>query len=200
MFTNATRIADRERSAAHSALVHLIATGDDWFDGTPSSVDRRISTLRSAFAQVRRVASVDPEMMQQAERLDAEINDLHSLRSELLSASHAPRRRLPRLSSLGTLSQRGREFVASELRTFLAENADALDDPDELDVRAEDHAEREIANFQMPLSEAKNVVAHFRLAVDWAARNAHRSATKDHRPQRVREASVAEMPDDALFD
>lgn len=196
MFTTKQAMTTREVSAAHAALTHLLATRDDWFDGTPASVDRRIATLNNALPAVKRVATVDASMMEQAERLAIEISALHDMKHDLLTSERLPRRTLPRVSRVGKLSRQGREFIMAELGPFLAENVDVLDDRDELDTRAENHAE--IKTIQMPVTEAKSITAHFRLAVDWNARNAHRTASRTPREQKV--ASVSEIPDDALFD
>lgn len=202
MFHTADRSAENERRAAHSALVRLLESRDDWYDGTPVSIDRRIANVRSALADTRRLAERDMDMMVQAESLASELNNLYALRNECLSARLAPRRTLPRLSSIGQPSSLCREFIAHEIGRFLADNSDALDDPDELDTRAEDHAERKIENYQLPVTEAQKVVAHFRLAVDWSARNARRRPTRNKaaHSQPTRLASVADLPDDVLFD
>ena len=196
MFTAKQNTSSREIGAAHSALTQLLATRDDWFDGTPASVDRRIAAVTNALPLVQRVANTDLAMLEQSERLRIQLSALHDMKRDLLTSERLPHRTLPKVSAIGKLTQRGREFIASELEPFLAENVDVLDDRDELDTRAENHAE--IKTLQMPVTEAKAVVAHFRLAVDWSARNAHRQAARTQPAQRV--ASLDDVPDEALFD
>lgn len=203
MFTSAHRTAARERNSAHSALTTLLETRDTWFDGTVRSVDRRLAQVNRALPDVVRTAATDNDMMLQAEHLREEIAGLHELRRELSSANLAPVRRLPKVSSIGPLSTAGREFISREIKVFLADNEDAIGDPEELDVRAEDHADREIENYQLNPVEARAIVSHFRLAVDWSARNLRRANNNGATVKAAavnREAGLANIPDDALFD
>lgn len=191
MFTSKQEMTAREIGAAHSALSHLLAARDDWFDGTIASVDRRLHALRTALPSVKRVAMQDARMLEQTRIVSNEIEQLQVFKRDLLS--RGPVRTLPKVSSVGRLSPRGRAFISRHLREFIADNLDALDDSEELDQRAENFAE--IKTMQLPVTEARSVVAHFRLAVDWNARNAHRP-----RPLVERTSSVSDVPDSALFD
>lgn len=196
MFTSKQEMTARETGAAHSALTRLLAARDEWYDGTVASVDGRLAALHNALPVVNRVAATDTAMLVQSQKIQAEIASLSDFKRTMLAPS-TPRRTLPRVSSVGPLSARGREFISRNLRTFLAENSDALHDKDELDTRAENFAE--LKTLQLPVTESSRIVAHFRLAVDWNARNAQKAAPTSVAAS-TRTGSVAHVPDDALFD
>lgn len=180
----------REVRSAHSQLDTLLAARDSWFDGTIESVDRRLNHVSQAIPVVARAAQHNEEMMVECERLREERRALLTFRAEQLQGT-VERRALPRKSHVGPMSREARRFIATELRHFLADNEDAIDDPDELDERAQNYAE--LATVQMPLTTARNVVDHFRLAANW-------SSKPKQAPAPVRQASVAHLPDEMLFD
>jgi len=191
VFTSRQEVTAREVGSAHAQLVALLAARDQWYDGTIASVDNRMSALARALPLVRRVSMQDHEMLAEAEKLRVEHSTLMAFKREMLNPS-PPTRNFPRKSSVGNLTPWGRRFIATEMRQFLADNVDAVGDPDELDTRAQDHAE--IATMQLPVTEARSVVAHFRMAVNWNVRNTSRPVP--------RQAAVVntDFPDDALFD
>lgn len=202
MFTQKRVATAREVTAAHDVLFRLLAERDSWYDGTVTSIDNRLAALHRALPLVERVASTDVAMLGEAHSLNAEIGRLSTFRDDQINTVVA-HRELPHVSSVGTLSPSGRQWVAGELRRFMAENADAVGDLDELDTRAENHAE--LSNIQMPVTEARTRVAHFRLAVNWQARNEQRRQAYARRGQRQRTAGaaarhLAAVPDEALFD
>lgn len=192
MFTSKQAITAREVGSAHAQLAALLKARDHWYDGTVASVDGRLSAITRALPTVERVALNDNALMAEVEKLRSEARKLRAFRQDLLHTPATPRN-LPKVSAAGPLSQRGRRFIATEINQFLADNADVLDNPEELDARAQDHAE--IATVQLPVTEARSVVAHFRLAVNWN--------TQNHRKRHVAAAppkADLDFPDDALFD
>lgn len=197
MFTSKQAMTAREVGSAHAQLTALLETRDSWYDGTVASVDRRLAALENARPIVRRVASVDPAMLAQAEKIDRERADLLDLKNHLLSAGALQQRRtLPRISSVGPLSHESRRFIAMELPHFLADNVDAHDDLDEMDERAENHAQMKTLQLPVTPTAGKAMVAHFRLAVNWHLRN---RKPEQPRVARVVEAGVDDLPDDILF-
>ena len=198
MFDSKRAMTAREVGSAHGKLLALMEQRDSWYDGTVASVDNRTSAVRNTIASVDRVAATDHEMLAEASRLRNEERSLSALRTQLLNPG-TPDRAMPKTSSVAPLTARGRKFIAGELRGFMADNADAATDVNEMDVRAEDHAE--LQTMQLPMSEAASVVAHFRLAVNWTVRDNNRRNSQDKKDRpTARTASADTFPDDMLFD
>jgi hypothetical protein len=189
VFTSKQTMLAREVSSAHAQLDRLLASRDSWYDGTIASIDRRLAAVTNALPLVARAADHDEEMFIECERLRHERLALQELRVAALQDS-TMRRKLPRKADVGDLTVEARRFIATELRHFLADNADVIDNPDELDERAQNYAE--LATVQMPVTSARSVIGHFRMAVNWASK-------PKPKPQPVREASVDHFPDEMLF-
>lgn len=178
----------REVGSAHAKLLAHLA-GDRWYDGTVASVDARLASCRQTLAAVNKVvAEAGADLLKEAEELRVEHDRLSSFRHDLLNPLAG--KELPPRKANGPLSDWGKRFVATELRPFLQANEDAIDDGEELDIRANDHAE--IKTMQLPVLEARNVVAHFRKAVAQEVQP-KRVAAREHI------ANVGNIPDDALF-
>lgn len=196
MFTSKQAMTAREVGSAHNRLAELLRRRDDWYDGTVASVDARLTAIRNAIPVVERAASADPRMLDQAEILRAEHRSISALKRDLLSGMDRPT--MPVVPA-GPPSREARRFIATELRQFIADNADALHDEAEMDERAREHAD--LATLSIPVPEAVSVTSHFRIAVNWEVRNRaaerRRQATTNSRPRR--EASVDDFPDDMLF-
>lgn len=194
MFTSKQAMTAREVESAHAKLAELLRQRDHWYDGTVASVDARLAAIRNALPAVERVASIDNRMLDQAERLRAEHRSLVAFRREALSGTDVPSR--PQIPHAGPLTREARRFIATEMRHFLADNADALGDEAEMDERAKNHAD--IATLQLPVPEANSIASHFRRAVNWEVRNRTAEARKRPQPQ-ARTASVDDLPDEMLF-
>lgn len=198
MFTSKQAMTAREVGSAHAKLTELLRHRDDWYDGTVASVDARLAAIDNALPFLARVASTDDDMLLQSESLKAERRNLIGLRKDLLEGGFTGVRSIPRMSQAGPPSRTARHFVATRLRRFLAENADALGDPDEMDERAENYAE--INTLQLPVVDSNSVVSHFRIAVNWEVRNHLAEYRKrEARASRNRVASVDDYPDEMLF-
>lgn len=197
MFTQHAAMSAREINSAHAKLTALLAARDHWYDGTVASIDSRIRAIDNALPFVSRVSGRDADMLAQTEALRDERRQLGALRREVLTSVNVSRQ-IPRTANLGKLDDLGRRFVATEVREFMADNADAVEDLDELDERAENHAE--IKTMQLPVThtEAANIVAHFRVAVNWNARNTPRPERRARRTASA--ADLRAVPDSALFD
>lgn len=197
MFTSKQAMTAREVGSAHAKLTELLRHRDDWYDGTVASVDARLSAVDNALPLVKRAAASDDDMLLQAESLKAERRNLIALRNDLLEGGFVGARSIPRISQAGPPSRTARHFVATRLRHFLAENSDALGDPDEMDERAENFAE--INTLQLPVVDSNSVVSHFRIAVNWAVRNHIAETRKRQVRESHRTAAVDEYPDEMLF-
>lgn len=195
MFFSEREATARQVGSTHAQLLALLAERDQWYDGSVDSIDQRLAAISRALAHVRHVATSDPAMLAEATKLEDEYRRLSALRRERLTYDGTSRV-LPKVSTAAPLSARGRRLIAVEIRQFLAANADAVSDPEEMDVRAQDHAE--IVTMQMPVTEARSVVDHFRLAVNWHLRNQPSSPLEPRTATRKFVANT--VPDAALFD
>lgn len=196
MFSPKREVTAREIESAHAQLLALLAERDQWYDGSVHSVDRRLASVARTLTSVRHIAATDSAMLAEAVKLEDEYRRLSALRREALDGGQ---RTLPKSSSNGPLSARGRRLIATEVPQFLADNADAVDDVNEMDARAQDHAE--IVTMQMPVTEARSVVAHFRIAVNWQLRNQQSRRVALRRTANTALAfDAAAVPDAAMFD
>lgn len=146
----------------------LYRTRGTWFDGTPGSIDARLSQVRHALNEANAlVADGEIHAVQMASDLAEEERNLLAGRASLLESPFTTRKANPQRMTTRT-SAYSRRYVAENLELFLADNADALDDPEELDIRAQEQAE--IETFNLPMPEVTTTVSHFRRAVAEAAR------------------------------
>lgn len=198
MFSSQREVTARAIESAHAQLLALLADRDQWYDGSVHSVDRRLAAVSRALVGLRQLATSDSAMLAEATKLEDEYRQLSALRREKLDGETP--RTLPKISSFGPLGVRGRRLIATEVPQFLADNADAVDDVNEMDARAQDHAE--IVTMQMPVTEARSVVAYFRTAVNWQLRDRQSAVRTAARRQHT--ASLAfdttSVPDSAMFD
>ena len=154
----------------------LYRTRGQWFDGSPGSIDARLSKVRQALNEANAlVADGEVHAITAASELAEQEAGLVQAKRTILD-SPFKQGSVNRERMTTRTSAYSRRYVAENLELFLADNADALEDPQELDVRAQDQAE--IETFNLPMPEVTTTVSHFRKAVAEAARNA-RVARRD---------------------
>ena len=146
----------------------LYRTRGQWFDGSPQSIDARLSKVRHALNEANAlVADGEVHAITMASDLADEEQSLVQGKMTLLESPFTTRR-----ANRGRMTTRtsahSRRYVAENLELFLADNAEVLDDPDELDERARDKAE--IETFTLPMPEVTTTTSHFRRAVAEATR------------------------------
>lgn len=145
----------------------LYRTQGKWFDGSPESIDARLAKVRHALNEANALVA-DGEVhacVMASELAEQESSLVQAKRTILDSPFQRPANR-ERMTT--RTSAHSRRYVAENLELFLADNQDALDDPAELDIRAQDQAE--IETFNLPMPEVTTTVSHFRRAVAEAAR------------------------------
>ena len=146
----------------------LYRTRGTWFDGTPNSIDARLSKVRRALNEANALVA-DGEVHATTFAADlAEQEESLLLGKRTLLDSPFSSRKPNRERMTTRTSAHSRRYVAENLELFLADNAEVLDDPDELDERAKDKAE--IETFSLPMPEVTTTTSHFRRAVAEAAR------------------------------
>ena len=165
--SNRTFIAERHRKL-RALNGELYRTRGQWFDGTVGSIDARLSKVRTALNEANGlVADGEYSVTPLASQLAEDEANLVRGRRELLESPFTTRK-ANRERMTARTSAYSRRYVAENLELFLADNADALHDPDELDTRAKDKAE--IETFSLPMPEVTTTVSHFRRAVAEASR------------------------------
>lgn len=165
--SNRTFIAERHRKL-RALNGELYRTRGQWFDGTVGSIDARLSKVHTALNEANGlVADGEYSAAPLAAQLSEDEANLVRGRKELLESPFTTRR-ANRERMTARTSSYSRRYVAENLELFLADNADALHDPDELDIRAKEQAE--IETFSLPMPEVTTTQAHFRRAVAEAAR------------------------------
>ena len=165
--SNRTFIAERHRKL-RALNGELYRTRGQWFDGTVGSIDARLSKVRTALNEANGlVADGEYSVAPLASQLAEDEANLIRGRRELLESPFTTRRANRERMTVRTSSY-SRRYVAENLELFLADNADALHDPEELDTRAKDKAE--IETFSLPMPEVTTTVSHFRRAVAEASR------------------------------
>lgn len=145
----------------------LHRTQGQWFDGTPDSIEARLSKVRHALHEANAlVADGEIHAITYASQLAEQESDLIHAKKAILD-SPFQRKSANRERMANRTSAHSRRYVAENLELFLADNADALDDPEELDERAKNQAE--IETFALPMPEVTTTTSHFRRAVAEAA-------------------------------
>lgn len=178
--TEDTRLEAQVRTLNESA--------DTWYTGSIDSVDHRIRQARAVHKlSARGDTAYHLEVTGELER---ELEQLRLLRADLIGASLTE---IPPddcgLYRSAVLTPWGREFVATHLNRFLADNTDALTNADELAIRATHYAEKYVST--LPVSEASPIVARFRTM----------ATSRAHAPSVPKEASLrSEFDDELLFD
>lgn len=150
----------------------LYRTQGQWFDGSVDAVDARLAKVRHALNEANALVA-DGEVhatVMASELAEQERNLIRAKRTILDSPFTTKRANRERMTS--RTSSFSRRYVAENLELFLADNADVIDDPQELDLRAKDQAE--IETFALPMPEVTTVTSHFRQAVAQAARQRRR--------------------------
>lgn len=146
----------------------LYRTQGTWFDGTPASIDARLTKVRHALNEANAlVADGEVHAATMASELTEQERNLLAGRQTLLDSPFTTRKANRERMTTRT-SAHSRRYVAENLELFLADNADALDNLEELDTRAQEQAE--IETFNLPMPEVTTTVSHFRRAVREAAR------------------------------
>ena len=146
----------------------LHRTQGQWFDGSVSAIDARLSKVRHALNEANAlVADGEMHAIQMASDLAEQERSLVQAKVAILDSPFTTRRANRDRMTTRT-SAFSRRYVAENLELFLADNAEVLDDPDELDERAKNKAE--IETFTLPMPEVTTVTSHFRRAVAEAAR------------------------------
>ncbi len=194
MFTDSIKTAsDRGMATLAAQIDALNSAADSWFDGTPDSVDTRVAHVKRVLSSATNPALMNdptPEIVAIAHACETELEKLAEFKSEVVGIDvfDAPR---PRTAAVDprSLSAYGREFVATQVNMFCAENDDAMDDADESDIRATAFVDMHVAG--LPVSEAEPIVEAFRAQV------AARVRTKQH-PREV--TARTDFEDSLLFD
>lgn len=146
----------------------LHRTQGQWFDGSVSAIDERLSKVRHALNEANAlVADGEMHAIQTASDLAEQERSLVQAKVAILDSPFTTRRANRDRMTTRT-SAFSRRYVSENLELFLADNAEVLDDPDELDERAKNKAE--IETFTLPMPEVTTVTSHFRRAVSEAAR------------------------------
>lgn len=145
----------------------LYRTQGQWFDGSPESIDARLTKVRHALNEANALVA-DGEVhatVMASDLADQERNLLQGRRTVLDS----PFKQAAKRDRVTTrTSPYSRRYVAENLELFLADNDGVADDPEELDVRASEQAQ--IDTFALPMPEVTTTISHFRRAVAEAAR------------------------------
>lgn len=146
----------------------LHRTQGQWFDGSVNAVDARLAKVRHALNEANAlVADGEMHAIQAASDLAEQERSLIQAKRTILDSPFTTRR-ADRGRMTTRTSSYSRRYVAENLELFLADNAEVLGDPDELDERAKNKAE--IETFALPMPEVTTTVSHFRKAVAEAAR------------------------------
>ena len=145
----------------------LYRTRGQWFDGSPHAIDARLTKVRHALNEANAlVADGEIHATAMASDLADQEASLVNAKRTLLDSPFSTRR-----ADRGRMTTRtsaySRRYVAENLDLFLADNAEVIDDPDELDERAKNKAE--IETFTLPMPEVTTTTSHFRRAVAEAA-------------------------------
>ena len=146
----------------------LHRTQGQWFDGSVDAIDARLTKVRHALNEANAlVADGEIHAVQMASDLAEQERSLVQAKVAILDSPFTTRRANRDRMTTRT-SSFSRRYVAENLELFLADNAEVLDDPDELDERAKNKAE--IETFTLPMPEVTTTTSHFRRAVAEAAR------------------------------
>ena len=150
----------------------LYRTQGTWFDGSAGSIDARLSKVRQALNEANAlVADGEVHAITFAAELAEQEASLVQGKRALLESPFTTRQANPERMTTRT-SAHSRRYVAENLELFLADNAEVLDDSEELDIRANDQAQ--IDTFALPMPEVTTTVSHFRRAVSEAAQKRSR--------------------------
>lgn len=145
----------------------LYRTNGQWFDGSPESVDARLTKVRQALNEANAlVADGEIHAITMASQLAEQESNLVHAKRTIIDSPFKQAANRERMTS--RTSAHSRRYVAENLELFLADNAGVADDPEELDVRASEQAQ--IDTFALPMPEVTTTVSHFRRAVAEAAR------------------------------
>lgn len=182
MFASASAQTNQRIAAVDDLVAQLNARAEDWFDGTPNSVDSRIAQT----TRVRNASRNVEECWNITAALDDELAKLADFRDDVLALDQLDSAR-PVVASTGDLNPFGREFVATHTNAFIEENREVISAAEELDIRATNYVDAHVAG--LPNSEAIPIVAAFRAAV----------AARVEKPTVARQASVDTSFDDSLL-
>lgn len=170
MFKN-SRELDRQRTAAsfEAALSRYHEGAEKWFDGSPGSIERRLSfcdrLLHSVRATVARLSTTDShryltaaeELQSDRRALQALLEDVYTGASGRADGSGLSGQRTAKVAnstSVSRLNGTDRRWVVLESAKFVAANPDALDDATELATRATHHAQVQTSTFTPARSAA----------------------------------------------
>lgn len=173
-----------------AALGEFRQKSDDWFDGTPGSVDRRLAACTKLLHTAQTAAGQDPaSQLQVIAELTADRTALKNLRDDLLSgaASRQPVRRVAstKTAALTRLSSTERRWVILESAKFHGEQTDARSDIAEMMERARHYAQARTGS--------ATVIAAFEEAVADHARRTPRPKVA------ARKQVFTDFPDSQLF-
>jgi len=185
MFSPRSHLVEQRAESLSQKVAALNDAAETWFDGTEASITARRRFLEAILHQAKQLGT-DQAICLAAE-LETELIQMANFAK--IATIGAGLEEVPeRTAATGPLSARGREFVATRVSAFVTDNADAVSNGDELDLRAVRYAERHVSG--LPVEEAEPIVACFREKVAEAVR-----------PQGpvVREAQVRTEFDDALL-
>jgi hypothetical protein len=170
MFKDAREL-DRQRTAASfdAALDRYHKEAEKWFDGSPGSIERRLSfcdrLLHSVRATVARLSttashrylSAAEELQSDRRALQALLEDVYTGASDREDGSGLPGRRTAKVADstpASRLNGTDQRWVTLESAKFVAAHPDALDDTSELATRATHHAQVQTSTFSPARSAA----------------------------------------------
>lgn len=143
-----SRVESSQRSSKFARRMHDFRSGaETWFDGTPSSVDRRLATCQSLLHEARTMAADDPvDHLHVLAELDSDRTALSGLREDLLTAGSSRiarvepnRRALASLHRVG--SREDRRWVNLEAARFYRnQDENVRHNVEEMAERARRHA------------------------------------------------------------
>jgi len=217
MFRESSAIDSERTAKSVGSLYAKYSADENWFNGSPDSVDRRIAQAKK-ISNLCKAASVrlsgrnaSSQYIALAREMDGDRADLEGLRRDLLTAA-ADRDEATSVDELigppyaedyqDKFEGRGdkeeippglRELLGrSEARHFIAEQE--CDDLRELTIRAQNYAERTAST--LPAPQHRAFVASFVGAV----RDEYRSATKNYVHKTAnRTASTTDFPASLLY-
>lgn len=185
MFSPNSTLAAQQSETLTAKVGALNDSAESWFDGTEASITARRRKLEGALHFARQLDTDDAICI--AAELEAEVVQMANF-ADIASIGASLEEPLARTATVEPLTARGREFVAVQSGVFLADNADALSNAEELDIRASRFVSQAVSG--LPVSEGESIVAHFRDRVAEAVQP---------EPPVLKESNIRSNFDDALL-
>lgn len=159
---------------------------ENWFDGTPGSVDRRLAACRALIHEARSMAAEDPvgHLRVMAE-LDSDRQSLTDLRHDLLTGAIDREARYTGTPDTSPMNSAERRWVTLEASRFHRDQDSARHDVTEMAERARRHAE--------VYAPSRPAAWAFQAAVAELARRTSRPRTAARTPP------LRDHPDELIF-